>query len=85
MATSLTPAASAYLDRLDAAVSVLQDAERVAEDNRKVVYGIIREIVGIDGNGKVVYRDGVKQADIVRSTDWTREHIRNIASGKVGK
>lgn len=26
---------------------------------------------------------GVRQAEIVRITDWSREHIRNIVAGKV--
>lgn len=29
--------------------------------------------------------EGIQQVEIVRITGWTREHIRNIVSGKVKK
>jgi hypothetical protein len=57
-----TPETAAHLDRLHCAITARDEA-------RQHVFDVIREIIG---------RDGVKQADIVRVTGWTREYIRKI-------
>ena len=72
-----------HLDRLQRAADAHHAAAAAEEVARKALYSIIREVSSPPGSRKSGL---VKQADIVRITGWTREHIRKIVdpSKKVG-
>lgn len=67
-----------HIDRLQRAADTHHAAAATEEAARKALYAIIREVSSPAGPRKSGL---VKQADIVRITGWTREHIRKIAKG----
>lgn len=67
-----------HIDRLQQAADTHHAAAAAEETARKALYAIIREVSSPAGSRKSGL---VRQADIVRITGWTREHIRKIAKG----
>jgi hypothetical protein len=67
-----TPDAGQARAKLAAAIEAARRAEANAEAARQRLYAVIVEV-----------SPALKQAEIVRATGWTREHIRNIAAGRV--
>lgn len=57
------------MDRLDEALAAHARARQLVESTREELYAAIR--VALD--------DGSRQADLVRRTGYTREHLRRIA------
>jgi len=53
--------------RLTAAVAERDATKATAEQARDHLYEVVREVAPV-----------LKQVDIVRSTGWTREHVRKI-------
>lgn len=66
------PAAIEARSKLAAAIEVVHQADANAETARQKLYAAIAEV-----------SPALKQAEIVRATGWSREHVRNIAAGRI--
>lgn len=70
--TSKDPAVDEAHAKLAAAAGAVKQAEASAEAARQKLYAVIVEV-----------SPTLKQVEIVKATGWTREHVRNIAAGRV--